>query len=118
VCPGGANLLARDIEDDVLKPAAQFFTRIVSIPNPTRGETLVGIELAAERRIGVADLVVYDVTGRIVRELWSGAAEGMPSSVDWNGRDSGGARVADGRYLVRLRINGEAAAAEWVTLLR
>ncbi len=114
--PAGALVVTDRMETGAQKVRSS--TRIVSIPNPTRGGTLVGIELAPERRSGEANLVVYDVVGRVVRELWSGRAEEMPYHVAWDGRDSGGTRVADGRYLVRLRIDGEGEAAEWVTLLR
>ncbi len=119
LCSPRTFLLSDQIDDGIQRtPAAELPARIVSTPNPTRGETVIGIELAPAQRIGTADLTVYDVAGRVVRELWSGAAESIPSNIAWDGRDAGGTRVADGRYLVRLRIDGEGAAADWVTMIR
>ncbi len=36
----------------------------------------------------------------------------------WNGKDSGGKRVASGEYIVKLKVNGEEKAVRKIMLLR
>ena len=49
-------------------------------------------------------LRIYDVTGQVVRELVSTSQMAGTHSVVWNGRNSGGAQVANGLYLYELRV--------------
>ena len=52
------------------------------------------------------DLEIVSVDGRHVATLMSGARAAGPQSVVWHGRDDGGAEVASGVYLARLRAEG------------
>jgi subtilisin family serine protease len=61
---------------------------------------------------------VYDVQGRIVRELWSGSlAHGQYAIVAWDGRGDDRRKAASGIYFVALEAGGQRAAAR-VALLR
>lgn len=68
-------------------------------PNPARGSTQITFGLAVP---GEVDVHVYDVRGREVRTLVHGLQGAGPQSVLWDGRDSGGNRVAAGIYFVKL----------------
>ncbi|MFN8178745.1 MAG: FlgD immunoglobulin-like domain containing protein [bacterium] len=81
-------------------------------PNPTKGA--VQLEYAAPASAALS-LQVVDVSGRVVRQLRSGA--GSAGSATWDGRDDVGARVAAGVYFVRLK-SGAAMRTERVTLIR
>jgi hypothetical protein len=81
-------------------------------PNPSKGA--VRLEYAAPASAAVS-LQVVDVSGRVVRQLLSGA--GSAGNVMWDGRDDGGGEVAAGVYFVRLK-SGAAMRTERVTLIR
>jgi predicted outer membrane repeat protein len=82
-------------------------------PNPARGDVDVSFELA---RAGDVALMVYDVSGRLVRRLASGRMEAGGHRVPWNGIGARG-RVPAGVYFVRLRA-GEVSESHRVVILR
>jgi hypothetical protein len=86
-------------------------TPLVAWPLPYRDGDLF-ISFAVFGRLGAttgnADVTVYDVVGRRVRELARGTFEGRQQVIRWDGRDDSGRRVANGVYLLRLRSGGEA----------
>jgi len=84
-------------------------------PNPSRdGRT--GIRLSLPRAADVS-LRVYDVAGRLVRTLESGALPAGERTVRWDGRDDSGRPVANGVYLVRL-LAEDVSRTRRVTVLR
>ena len=88
-------------------------------PNPTTGRTtfeyLVGSDAAASA--DAVRLALYDMQGRLVRELRRGPATQGRHVVEWDGTDSRGERVAAGIYLARLQV-GSAAQIRRVVVLR
>lgn len=74
-----------------------------SLPNPTRGETRLRFTAWSA---GAGRLAVYDLAGRLVRELWSGPMAAGPHEQIWDGRDGQGERVRPGLYLYRLTLAG------------
>jgi len=56
---------------------------------------------------GPVSLRIYDVSGRLVAELYRGDMEAGPHSVSWNGRSSSGAVIARGVYFARLQTPRE-----------
>ncbi|HMB68423.1 MAG TPA: FlgD immunoglobulin-like domain containing protein [bacterium] len=91
--------------------------QISSRPNPTSGATTIVIELARTMGAGQAEVTLVDVSGRVVKRLWTGSAGSVPARLQWDGRSQDGSRVAAGRYLARLRVDGETAGAHWITQL-
>ena len=84
-------------------------------PNPFAGRTAIGFELARRERV---DLRVYDVSGRLVRTLESGAVlEAGAHSLEWNGRDDAGAPVESGLYFYALH-SGRTSLTRRMALLR
>jgi hypothetical protein len=71
-----------------------------AVPNPFRGATAIRFALPTP---GDHSLVIFDVAGRRVRSLSSGAAEAGPHVVRWEGRDDEGRFVPSGVYFYRLR---------------
>lgn len=73
-------------------------------PNPFRRETTI--------RFGLGEpwisprIAVYDIAGRLVRDLSAGARPGA-SSVTWDGRDDAGRDLPSGLYLVRIFVEGK-----------
>ncbi|MCA9751884.1 MAG: T9SS type A sorting domain-containing protein [Gemmatimonadetes bacterium] len=83
-------------------------------PNPFARETTLAFSLS---RKGSAELSVYDVSGRLVRNLVRGEQPAGASQVIWDGRDSAGLRVAPGVYYVRLH-EAQGTVARPVVLIR
>jgi flagellar hook assembly protein FlgD len=72
-------------------------------PNPFNPATEILFQLPAPTH---ASLAIYDVAGRMVRELASGFHEAGHHRVRWNGTDHGGRAVSSGVYFARLRASG------------
>ncbi|MEK7728994.1 MAG: FlgD immunoglobulin-like domain containing protein, partial [candidate division KSB1 bacterium] len=68
-------------------------------PNPFNPETTIRYALPSRAQ---AQLVIYDLTGRIVKELVSEQQAPGEHAVQWNGRDDAGNSVASGVYVYRL----------------
>jgi hypothetical protein len=82
-------------------------------PNPFNPTTAIGYTLPAD---GFAELVVYDVRGRLVRTLVSGRVPAGFNEVTWDGRNDSGNRVASGVYLYQLRAGSVVETKKMVML--
>jgi hypothetical protein len=74
-----------------------------NFPNPFNPSTTIAFEMAAET---VVDLLIYDVSGRLVRTILTG--DRVPrgrTEVVWDGRDSRGRQVSSGGYFYRLSMD-------------
>jgi hypothetical protein len=69
-------------------------------PNPAHGGTSMHFELAADETLVLS---LYDLNGRQVRSLASGAFAAGAHDVAWDGLDNAGHQAAPGIYLVRLK---------------
>jgi hypothetical protein len=72
-------------------------------PNPAFGPATFRYSLAREGRV---DLSVYEIGGRLVRHLVASRQGPGRYSVDWDGTDPGGRRVAAGMYLYVFDAEG------------
>jgi subtilisin family serine protease len=74
-------------------------------PNPTSGRSAFRYVLASDAGSGSIDvsLAIFDVHGRLVRELRRGREMVGEHLVTWDGADTGGAPVRGGLYFVRLK---------------
>jgi hypothetical protein len=72
-------------------------------PNPFRTQTSISFAL---EHAAPATLVVYDVSGRVVRTLADGVQSAGVHNLVWDRKDDGGHAVSSGIYL--LRIHSEA----------
>jgi hypothetical protein len=89
-------------------------TLIAPFPNPTRGTVAVAFTLPRSDNIR---LDIYDIAGRVVRELWSGrVTAGSEPVLRWDGRDRHGHTAMSGVYLVRLEGATSHATARVVVL--
>ena len=82
-------------------------------PNPS-AET---IELRYDARVGVSGLItIFDVGGRVVRELEDGALSIGSRAIVWDGRDAGGRLAPSGLYFARVRVGPAVAETRIVRL--
>ncbi|MBU0717202.1 MAG: T9SS type A sorting domain-containing protein, partial [Planctomycetes bacterium] len=86
-----------------------------NFPNPFNPTTSISFTLPAA---GATSLRVYDVAGRLVRELEIGRFRPAGDhTITWNGRDDAGHPVGSGVYLARLEV-GELRVARSMVLLK
>lgn len=70
-------------------------------------------------RAGKIDLAVFDLQGRRIKSLRSGAHQGGLDGLTWWGDRDDGSQAAAGVYFARLRVEGErASVTQRVTLTR
>jgi hypothetical protein len=69
-------------------------------PNPFNPTTTIGFTL---EKAGNRELVVYDITGSVVKVLSKGQLSAGIHTVQWDGTNSRGKKVSSGTYFYRLR---------------
>lgn len=83
-------------------------------PNPMAGSlrrASVRFQVPAS---GAARVRILDASGRMVRVLYEGTFAAGPQALAWDGRDSGGTRLAPGVYLVDVETAGGRASQKLV----
>jgi endonuclease I len=84
--------------------APAHVTLRAAMPTPFRTRTVLAYDLPRGGRVG---LRIYDISGRLVRALVSGAVQGAGHhSIEWDGRDDAGAVAVPGLYFSRLEAGG------------
>jgi photosystem II stability/assembly factor-like uncharacterized protein len=104
-----APLAAVGVGADTRLPAQLLAVR----PNPSRAPVRFEFRLA---EAGEARLEVYDLAGRLVRVLASGAHGAGRHAVAWDGRDARGRAVGGGVLFYRLQAGGRAENRRFVIL--
>jgi FlgD Ig-like domain len=82
-------------------PGAVFLS--APSPNPAHDGVTIRFGLPRDATVG---LEIYDVAGRLVRELGGRGLESGVNTLNWDLRDSDGRSVKGGLYFVRLNADG------------
>ena len=106
-------LPANPVGVGILGPGYGADARVHPFPNPATGPTALRFTLA---RPTTGAVRIFDVTGRLIRELRPGALPAGEHTLLWDGRDESDQRVATGVYLVR--VDGAAGASGKVLQIR
>lgn len=85
-----------------------------NVPNPFVGATTIAYELPSPADVRIT---VYDVAGRLVREIVNESLDAGIHAARWDGIDASGQRVASGVYFARLEA-GNASQTRRIVLLR
>ena len=85
-----------------------------SYPNPFNPAVVLPLDLATDAA-GVS-LIVYDVLGRRVRQVWQGSLGAGTHRFVWDGRDEAGKVVAAGVYIYQVEIDGQVEAKKTTKL--
>jgi hypothetical protein len=95
-------------------PEAATLALATPRPNPAAG----GLAVFASRlgTAGAVTLDLYDVSGRLVRNLVRGARPAGEYADRWDGRDDEGRKAPAGVYFARLQANGQQASRSFVVL--
>jgi parallel beta-helix repeat protein len=83
---------------------ARATTLFQNVPNPFNPSTTIRYTIGNPG--GRVTLGVYDVAGRLVRELFHGAAGPGEKTATWDATNTNGERVASGVYFYRLTAPG------------
>ncbi|MBE0433774.1 T9SS type A sorting domain-containing protein [candidate division WOR-3 bacterium] len=95
--------------------AASEVTALLGVyPNPFRHSSTMSYQLVQSTRVS---LLVYDVSGRLVKSLTDGLQEPGYYTVTWPGRDDQGRKVPAGVYFIRFDTD-DASQVEKTVLLR
>jgi hypothetical protein len=86
-------------------------------PNPFHTSASTTIVLSLPQQAGAVDVVIYDVTGRKVRELFRGEMQQQVAKFVWDGRSSDGRTAAAGVYLCQVKC-GSVTVSRKLTLLK
>lgn len=77
---------------------------LANAPNPFNPATVIRFETP---KAGSVSLRVYDLAGRLVRQIYRGDLPAGYHQMEWRGRDDRGATVASGTYLYELTVPGQ-----------
>jgi hypothetical protein len=78
--------------------------RVAVLPNPVRSDAIITVEVP---RATAGRVRIYDVEGRIVREVHDGELEEGTNRFTWDGLSSGGYALPSGKYLVVVNAMGQ-----------
>ena len=71
-------------------------------PNPFNPSTSIGYRLSEDSRVEIS---VYDIRGRLVKELCNTRQQAGYYHVYWNGTDKNGTSMPSGTYIIRMRTD-------------
>ncbi|HET6462302.1 MAG TPA: FlgD immunoglobulin-like domain containing protein, partial [Candidatus Krumholzibacteria bacterium] len=83
------------------KPTPNRLALHANVPNPFNPITTISYDVPAHG--ADVNISIYDVSGRLVRDLVHEHRTAGVWSVEWNGEDDRGQRVASGVYFYRMR---------------
>jgi hypothetical protein len=83
------------------------------MPNPAYRQVECSVALPSP---GTARVGIYDISGRLVKELVNGAVPAGRRSVFWDGKGQDGGAVASGVYFARVGIHGMERNVRFVML--
>jgi hypothetical protein len=98
-------ILPIGVEDPGAAGAPIFLPRVYPpFPNPFNPQTTLAFDVPGEgaRQVKVA---IYDVNGRLVRQLLEGAVDAGHHRLSWDGRNVRGVPARSGVYLYRITID-------------
>lgn len=84
-------------------------------PNPFNPTCMLHFALPADG--ASVDLSIFDLSGRMVRTIFSGRADGAEHTATWDGRNHRGDTESSGVYFARLAV-GEAKVTKKLILIR
>ncbi|MBU8870217.1 MAG: T9SS type A sorting domain-containing protein [Gemmatimonadales bacterium] len=97
-----------------VEPIAPLQLNLSAVPNPFNPSTEICFSLP---QAGFVQLSVFDMRGRLIRNLLQEFRPAGPVSITWNGKDRTGCTTASGAYFVRMK-SGNLYLSTRVTLVK
>ncbi|MCD6163420.1 MAG: VWA domain-containing protein [candidate division Zixibacteria bacterium] len=85
-------------------PLPEQFSIVCCYPNPFNPTTTIEFALPVADNV---TLNIYDISGRLVKELASGQLKAGYHYISWNGINDAGKNTASGIYFAKLKSNNE-----------
>jgi hypothetical protein len=85
-----------------------------NFPNPFNPKTTIQFSLSSPAHVNLA---VYDISGRLVKQLANERLAAQDYAIEWNGRNEAGHQVASGVYFYKLQA-GDYSATEKMVMLK
>lgn len=98
--PWTASLVADYVPTDADSPVPRATALVQNYPNPFNPTTMIPFMLHKTSNVS---LTVYDVSGRLVRVIFTGRLEAGRHLKEWAGTDGNGNAAASGIYFYRLK---------------
>jgi hypothetical protein len=90
-------------------PAISPKLNVLASPNPFTGNVSLSF---STRDAANVEVDVYDVAGRLVRRLHSGALPSGEQRLSWDGRNDAGIAVGSGAYFAKVRAGSQSASTK------
>ncbi len=84
-------------------------------PNPFNADTRIRFRIG---KTGITILEIYDINGRLIRNLESSYCESGEHARVWDGRNNAGHIVSSGIYLYRLRTAGGGMSVKKMVMIK
>ncbi|MDP6401904.1 MAG: FlgD immunoglobulin-like domain containing protein [Candidatus Marinimicrobia bacterium] len=95
-------IVARGVVDMRFVPTPEEFALHQNFPNPFNPVTRIKYDLKEKSEVSI---IIYDVTGREVKQLINAGQEAGYHSMLWNGRNSQGQNAGAGVYFYMIQAN-------------
>ena len=99
--------------EDALSAPQMDALALANAPNPFSSSTKIMVNLPGKRIVTIS---IFDVSGRKVRDLFSGEVEAGRNAFDWDGRGSSGETLPSGVYFCALRIDSALFSSKMLKL--
>ena len=100
------------IADNIVSPSV--FKLMQNYPNPFNPSTLIDFEVFETSKVS---LNVYDLSGRLVKNLLSGNLNSGAYSIEWNGKNTNGISAAAGVYFYSIS-SGKSTLIKKMSLIK
>jgi flagellar hook assembly protein FlgD len=89
------------------------YTLSQNFPNPFNPTTTIQFQVP---EAGEVSIVIYDMLGQVVKELFAENVQAGKYSVDWNGVNNSGLKMSSGSYIYRMTAGNFIETKEMILL--
>ena len=100
------------INEKIINPSA--FSLNQNYPNPFNPSTSISFDIYEASKVSLS---IFDLNGRLVKNLMSGNLGSGTYSIDWNGKNTKGLSVAGGVYFYSI-TSGESSIIKKMSLIK
>ncbi|MGQ9708735.1 MAG: FlgD immunoglobulin-like domain containing protein, partial [bacterium] len=86
-----------------IEESVNSFCIYSNLPNPFKSQTAISYSLPYR---GNVSLQIFDLSGRLIRNLFNGEKSPGVHTVKWDGKDDKGSKVVQGIYFYMLELQG------------
>ncbi len=101
------------LDEQIANLLPSKFALGINYPNPFNPSTILPIDIPETTHL---DLMVYDISGQLVKTVYSSIIEAGRYKFQWNGLNDGGQTVASGIYIVRMHSRSYSASRKIILL--